>query len=352
MAEEKEKEKIDRNKEYREAFKKLNERTKKSWKEELTDENLLKKLNLSSRLPQAMPNLMQQSSLIKVNFNQQFLNPYSSESSLINVNIDGAKAAELLKGNPIDNVFEMGQDMIGGLKEQIINGMKVPLNPETPNMIKDLCIWMAKDLATTVGEYLMSRFEKYISPEYPIMLLGDATKYALDVTQKNIKSPDEILKELKEDAKESIENKSKEKEEKDKKSLTTNFGGYLAIAKDEINKAVGEIPPEVIDALGKYIYLGPEYFIKQVQKIYEDLLYKGICTADQYILLAESIGRSFVFDQANIVGLKTAEYLNEAQKFMLDKGIKLTMTQQSALMISAKSMINKGVMQLMGLIGG
>ena len=350
MAEEKEK--IDRNKEYREAFKKLSERTKNSWKKELTDENLLKKLNLSSRLPQAMPNLIRQSSLIKVDFNQQFLNPLSSESSLINVNIDGARAAELLKGNPIDNVLEMGQNMMGGLQEQIINGMKVPLNPETPQMINDLCIWMAKDLVTTIIEYLTSKFQKYVSPQYPIMLLGDAAKYALDVTQANIKSPDDILKELKEDAKEALENKSKEKEEKDKKSLITNFGGYLAIAKDEINKAVGQIPPEVIDALGKYIYLGPEYFIKQVQKIYEDLLYKGICTADQYIILAESIGKSFVYDQANIIGLQAAEFLNATQKQALDKGIKLTMTQQSALMITAKSLINKAIMQVMGLLGG
>lgn len=340
-----EKEKIDRNKAYREAFKKLNERTKNSWKDELTDENILSKLNLASRLPEVMPNLIHQSSLIKVDFNQQFLNPYSNESSLINVNIDGVRAAELLKGNPIDNIIEIGQD-------QIINGMKVPLNPETPQMIADLCVWMAQDLLTTVTEYLTSRFQTYISPQYPIMLLGDATKYALDVTQANIKSPDDILKELKEDAKEAIENKSKEKEEKDKKSLITNFGGYLAIAKDEINKVLGQIPPEVIDALGKYIYLGPDYFLIQVQKIYEDLLYKGICTADQYIILAESIGKSFVYDQANNIGLKAAEYLNEAQKQVLDKGIKLTMTQQSALIITAKSMINKAVMQLMGLLGG
>jgi hypothetical protein len=338
-------EKIDRNKEYREAFKKLNERTKSGWKKELTDETILNKLDLSYRLPQVMPKLIQQCSLIKVNFNQQFLNPYSNESSLVNINIDGSRAAELLKGNPIDNIIEIGQD-------QIINGMKVPLNPETPQMIKDLCIWMAKDLVSTVGEYLTSRFKTYISPEYPIMLLGDATKYSLDVTQANIKSPDVILKELKENAKEAIENKSKEKEEKDKKSLITNFGGYLAIAKDEINNAIGQIPPEVMVALGKYIYLGPDYFINQVQKIYEDLLYKGICTADQYILLAENIASNFVYEQANIAGLKAAEYLNEAQKQVLDKGIKLTMTQQSKVMITAKSLINKAIMQVMGLIGG
>lgn len=347
-----ENEKIDRNKAYREAFKKLNERTKNSWKQELTDENLIKKLNLTSRLPLAMPNLIHQSSLIKVDFNQQFLNPFSSESSLINVNIDGGRLSELLKGNPIDNVIEMGQNMMGGLQEQIINGMKVPLNPETPQMIADLCVWMTQDLVTTVIEYLTSRFQTFISPQYPVMLLGDAAKYALNVTQANIKSPDDILKELKEDAKKAIENKSKEKEEKDKKSLITKFGGYLAIAKEEINKAVGKIPPEVIGALGKYIYLGPEYFINQVQKIYEDLLYKGICTADQYIILAESIASDFVYDQANIVGLKTAEYLNEVQRFALDKAIKLTMTQQSKVMITAKAMINKAVMQVMGLIGG
>lgn len=340
-----EKEKIDRNKEYREAFKKLNERTKNSWKQELTDENLIKKLNLSSRLPLIMPNLIRQSSLIKVDFNRQFLNPYSKESSLINVNIDGGRVSELIKGNPIDSIIEMGQS-------QIINGMKVPLNPETPNMITDLCVWMAQDLVTTVIEYLTSRFQVYISPQYPIMLLGDAAKYALNVTQANIKSPDDILKELKENAKEAIENKSKEKEEKDKKSLITHFGGYLAIAKEEINKALGKIPPEVVDALCKYIYFGPEYFLMQVQKIYEDLLYKGICTADQYIILAENIGKSFVYNQANNIGLKAAEYLNEAQKFALDKGIKLTMTQQSKVMITAKAMINKAVMQVMGLLGG
>lgn len=340
-----EKEKIDRNKEYREAFKKLNERTKNSWKQELTDENLIKKLNLSSRIPLIMPNLIRQSSLVKVDFNRQFLNPYSKESSLINVNIDGGRVSELLKGNPIDSIIEMGQS-------QIINGMKVPLNPETTQMITDLCIWMAQDLLTTVFEYLTSRFQIYISPQYPIMLLGDAAKYALNVTQANIKSPDDILKELKENAKEAIENKSKEKEEKDKKSLITHFGGYLAIAKEEINKTLGKIPPEVVDALGKYIYFGPEYFLMQVQKIYEDLLYKGICTADQYIILAENIGKSFVYNQANNIGLKAAEYLNEAQKFALDKGIKLTMTQQSKVMITAKAMINKAVMQVMGLLGG
>ena len=338
-------EKIDRNKAYREAFKKLNERTKNNWKQELTDEKLIKKLNLTSRLPLAMPNLIHQSSLIKVDFNQQFLNPFSSESSLINVNIDGGRVSELLKGNPIDSIIEMGQS-------QIINGMKVPLNPETPQMIADLCVWMTQDLVTTVIEYLTSRFQTYISPQYPVMLLGDAAKYALNVTQANIKSPDDILKELKENAKEAIENKSKEKEEKDKKSLITHFGGYLAIAKEEINKAVGKIPPEVIEALGKYIYLGPEYFLVQVQKIYEDLLFKGICTADQYIILAESIASNFVYNQANNIGLKAAEYLNEAQKFALDKGIKLTMTQQSKVMITAKAMINKAVMQVMGLLGG
>ena len=76
------------------------------------------------------------------------------------------------------------------------------------------------------------------------------------------------------------------------------------------------------------------------------------CTADQYIILAESIASDFVYDQANIVGLKTAEYLNEVQRFALDKAIKLTMTQQSKVMITAKAMINKAVMQVMGLLGG
>ena len=119
-------------------------------------------------------------------------------------------------------------------KQMLINGMPIVLDPEMPMMIADLMAFVSQDLVTQIINYLTRRFSKYISPDFVPSLVSDSLMLALDVTQENLKTPDEILKELKEDAKKSLENKNKEEGDKKKNDMITNFGGYLGMAKEEI----------------------------------------------------------------------------------------------------------------------
>jgi hypothetical protein len=221
-----------------------------------------------------------------------------------------------------------------------------------PMMIADLMTFVAQDLLTQIINYLTNRFSKYISPDFVPSLISDAAMMALDVTQENLKKPDEILKELKEEAKKILEDKNKEENDKKQNDMITNFGGYLAMAKEEINKVVGMIPQEVIDAIGKYAYIDINYTLEQVSSLYQLYLKKGIATADKYVQFAEGVAFDFLYAQSQNIGLEAAEFANNLQRQALDKGLKIVMVNQSKLIIAAQSLINKAIMQIMGLLGG
>lgn len=337
---------------------KLNKSVKDDWSDEDIDlEELLPpgSLDIKSRILEAKPNFVQKCGLININFNNMFLNPTTDESSLAIIGIDGQAALDIVTGkggNVLGDVGNLGPSLMEQGKQMLINGMPTVLDPEMPMMIADLMAFVAQDLVTQIINYLTSRFSKYISPDFVPSLVSDSLMLALDVTQENLKTPDEILKELKEDAKKSLENKNKEEGDKKKNDMITNFGGYLAMAKDEINKVVGMIPQEVIDAIGKYAYIDINYTLEQVSSLYQLYLKKGIVTADKYVQFAEGVAFDFLYAQSQNVGLEAAELANELQRQALDKGIKLTMTNQSKLIIAAQALINKSIMQIMGLIGG
>ena len=307
-------------------------------------------LDIKTRILEAKPNFVQKCGLININFNNMFLNPTTDESSLAIIGIDGQAALDIVTGKGGDVLGDIGN--LGPSKQMLINGMPTVLDPEMHMMIDDLMAFVAQDLVTQIINYLTRRFSKYISPDFVPSLVSDSLMLALDVTQENLKTPDEILKELKEDAKKSLENKNKEEGDKKKNDMITNFGGYLAMAKEEINKVVGMIPQEVIDAIGKYAYIDINYTLEQVSSLYQLYLKKGIITANKYVQFAEGIAFDFLYAQSQNVGLEAAELANELQRQALDKGIKLTMINQSKLMIAAQALINKSIMQIMGLIGG
>ena len=235
---------------------KLNESVKNDWSDEDIDlEELLPpgSLDIKTRILEAKPNFVQKCGLININFNNMFLNPTTDESSLAIIGIDGQAALDIVTGKGGDVLGDIGN--LGPSKQMLINGMPTVLDPEMHMMIDDLMAFVAQDLVTQIINYLTRRFSKYISPDFVPSLVSDSLMLALDVTQENLKTPDEILKELKEDAKKSLENKNKEEGDKKKNDMITNFGGYLAMAKEEINKVVGMIPQEVIEAVGKYAYI-------------------------------------------------------------------------------------------------
>jgi chemotaxis regulatin CheY-phosphate phosphatase CheZ len=315
---------------------------------------------------QELKNYFENPSIFTVNYNDGFLNPFSEESSVININMDGGVIADIMTSAAEGNTIEFNHikstvinQLVGSVLNSTfmqVNGLIQPVMPsrliEIASLAQDTVLFILNDTVQTVLTYISKKTIKYMSPEFVSSLAADVATRTLKVTEENLKTPDEILKELQELAQKRAETQTDEDSKNKLDALITGIGAKLAEIKKKVNDWAASLPIDKIKEVMFWIQNGPEIFLSEITRFYFMGMKKLISIANEGILWIEQKINEYINVAANWTGKKIACLTNELQRQALDKGIKLTMTNQAKIIIAGKALINKSMMQVMGLIGG
>lgn len=256
------------------------------------------------------------------------------------------------------NEFISGGVAIGGREVNIlsnslaiVNGVQTYLDPKTIQMASSLLIAVISDLITTTIGYTTDKITKYLSPDFVIELATQAAEKSLDIVKENTEPIDVILKKIETNSQEQIEETSEKEKEKSQKKMSEDTQKKIADIKEKLNKTMNDIE-KYTEIVAKYMSISPEEAEFQAKKIVAKYKKMGLDYADKEIEDIEIIVRNWVDEQAEIIGYQLADIANDLQKRVLYVTLSKVAVTKTQLEINASALINKAVMQLMGLIGG
>jgi hypothetical protein len=279
-----------------------------------------------SKLEVNCPDFLKQCNISKIDFGTLFLND---------------KAEQF-----ISQATSITNDVIN-----TINGIQNYISPAALEAVQNLITFIITDAVNTVVGYSTQVFLRYVSPEFPIGLATDITKATLSYTKDKTKTPDEILKEVCQS-----QNKSYEevKEKSDKAARESVVGDIARISAEVVNwikNAMDEIQPYT-EIIGKYMLYGPDYACGEVAALYEKYVAMGISYVDEQIYKVEKMVHEYVDYAALTAGTWTAEKINNGQRRTAQKLVTSTDNATFAIVLKAKGLINKTIMNLLAILGG
>lgn len=287
----------------------------------------IKNINIREKLKVNCPNFMKQCGMSQIDFGGLFLST------------PGAEAA-----------FAQAQGIINDAID-ITNGVIDFVSKDTLIAIQDLITFIISDLISTILSYCTNVFSTYISPDFVIGLTKDVATGALKYTKENIKNPADILNELQQSFEGTVEKKSEESMQKMQNELTDKINIIQSGAVTKIKDVMGEIQ-KYSSEIAKYVKYGPDYAAEQVELIYKKYLNMGIGIANEYIGKLNSYIDFYVDFAAKKTGEAAARAANDLQTKAMQKIVKQVNIKKQKASLIAMSIINKVVMNLLGVLGG
>lgn len=279
-----------------------------------------------SKLEINCPDFLKQCNVTKIDFGSVFLNSEAEQF--------------------ISQATNITNDVIN-----MINGVQNYISPAALEAVQNLITYIISDAINTVIGYSTEVFLRYVSPEFPIGLATDITKATLAYTKEKTKTPDEILKEVCESQNKSYEDIKKKSDEAAQNSVVGKIAKISASVIEWIKKAMDEIQPYT-EVIGRYMIYGPDYACDEVAALYEKYVGMGISYVDEQINKVEKMVHEYVDYAALTAGTWTAEKLNNGQRRTAIKLVNATDKAKHAIILKAKGIINKTVMNLLAILGG
>lgn len=299
---------------------------------EMTGETLFPKfdienIDIRSKLEVECPDFMKQCGISKIDFGGVFLSTPALEGAFAQ--------AQNIANDVIDSV----------------NGLQQFISPDTIIAIQNLITFIITDLIETVIGYCMNLFQTYISPEFPIGLAKDLVTQTATVVKNNTKNPADLLKELNMSTDDLIDSANNEALQKLQGELMNKINETFGNVTSKIKKVMDEIQPYT-SKIAYYVKYGPEYAAEQVELLYKKYLGMGISIVDEEIGKLMAIIDFYINFAAEKGGMFLATQANNLQIKVLKKTIDAVNAAKQKILIIANAMINKAIMNLMGLLGG
>lgn len=294
-------------------------------------ENNMKKLELDnidlrSKLEVQCPDFLKQCGLCKIDFGTLFLSPHGEKM--------------------VAQAQNITNDVINS-----INGIQQYLTPEALNAAISLVQFLITDLIGTLTSYALRVMSTYINPAFYTGLALDIVTGSLSYTSQYTKSPAVIIEEIKKDNPEILKEEKKKEDERKTKDLMTKANAFMSDTLKTIESVMDEIQPYTSE-ISKYMVMGPDYAIDQVEAIYKRYLNMGIDIVDEQLNIINQTIDEYVDSAAEAAGKWAAEEINDLQRKSLEKAMKKADTKIVQAKVKAMGLINKAILNLMAMLGG
>lgn len=283
-------------------------------------------IEIRDKLKVECPDLIKQAGLTQLDFGKLFLNS---------------------EGEAILGTLEQTLNGIIDITKNIDN----IISKEMVEAIANTLVYITEDILKQATDYVTSVFKTYISPEYVAQLAMTITRSTLMYTQKFIKTPAEIYKEIEVDYVNELEKELNNKQSKKQSGLITKITVTFNKVIEVITKILKEISPYV-EELRKLAIYGPDYLTQEIVGIYKKYLSMAISIADEAIGSIIKLIDAVVDYMAAVAGKYVAQKTNELQKRIFKKQFEAIKRQEMKVKVKAKSEINKAKLKLLSLLGG
>lgn len=283
-------------------------------------------IEIRDKLKVECPDLIKQAGLTQLDFGKLFLNS---------------------EGEAILGTLEQTLNGIIDITKNIDN----IISKEMVEAIANTLVYITEDILKQATDYVTSVFKTYISPEYVAQLAMTITRSTLMYTQKFIKTPAEIYKEIEVDYVNELEKELNNKQSKKQSGLITKITVTFNKVIEVITKILKEISPYV-EELRKLAIYGPDYLTQEIVGIYKKYLSMAISIADEAIASIIKLIDAVVDYIAAVAGKYVAQKANELQKRIFKKQFEAIKRQEMKVKVKAKSEINKAKLKLLSLLGG
>lgn len=286
----------------------------------------LEKIDIRSKIKIECPDFLKQCGLTQIDFGTVFLRPQDEAF--------------------ISQATNIVNDAIS-----TVNGISAYLTPEAYNAVVEVIQFIIADLIQTVVSYAMRVFQTYVSPDFVIGLAQDIVTQSLRYTAEKTRNPAEILEEIKKDRTKIIEDEAEKKKKEGQLALVKDINDTLAKVTKDVQKVMDEIQPYTSE-IAKYMEMGPDYALTQLENLYNKYLNMGISIVDQQLGKVNQMIDDYVDSGAKATGYFAAQKINSLQEKQLKKVAAIADTKLQQVKIKALSLINKAVMNLMAMLGG